>query len=430
MRAATLILAVAITLGPPSPAAAYQVTHSDEGLPLRWPTGQVRYHIDPEGGAPVPQVEFEAAVDASFAAWAGLSDTGLELDRGPAAPDGFGYEPFASNASVVRYAGDQWDHDPEALMLTFTNYRISDGAIVDSDILINGVDHRWRAAGDDDDETFDLQNSLTHEVGHFLGLAHSPDHPEAAMFPSAAPGERSKRSPAADDAAGFTYLYVDEALLPPEPGVGCAVGRGSSWGGALALALLVGLLARSRRRRRRWLTVVTLVLATTGLAVGTAGATTLRYLSLADLARVADVVVHGRVVAVRSYRHGRLIFTDTTVQVDRCLRGACGARVTVRQPGGEVGGFGLRVAGAFRAAVGEELVLFGRRGRDGALAPVGMVQGALRVHRPRPGAAVAVRELGGVLVARRGAARPGAHEIVSLDSVESLVGSLHDRSYR
>ena len=78
---------------------------------------------------------------------------------------------------MVRYEADAWDHDSAALMLTFTHYRVSDGAIVDSDILINGVGYRWRADGQSDDnahedESFDLQNSLTHEVGHFELAAH------------------------------------------------------------------------------------------------------------------------------------------------------------------------------------------------------------------------------------------------------------------
>ena len=66
-----------------------------------------------------------------------------------------------------------------------------------------------------------LQNTVTHEAGHFLGLAHPCEadpgtatangvpvcsgHPEMAsvtMFPSASPGEISKRTLAADDVVG------------------------------------------------------------------------------------------------------------------------------------------------------------------------------------------------------------------------------------
>jgi hypothetical protein len=157
------------------------------------------------------------------------------------------------------------------------------------------------------------------------------------------------------------------------------------------------------------------------------GATTLRHRSVEDLARSAEVVVQGQVVTVRARRAGRLIVTDTTLRVVRCLRGACGAAVVVRQPGGEVAGLGLHVEGAFRAKPGDEVLLFLRHGRDGVLAPIGMLQGALRVERPRGGSPVAVRDLGGAVVARRGVARPGTLQVLPLAAVVALVGPNVDR---
>ena len=436
MRAAKTI-ATLIALCCASPAAAYVVQVSDEGLPLRWPAGEVLYHIDPQGGLPVPAPEFEAALDGAFAAWAALPALAVDLARGPDAPGGFGHDPAGNNVNAVRFEGEAWDYEPDALMLTFTRYRVTDGAIVDSDILINGVGHRWRAEGqsDDDDETFDLQNSLTHEVGHFLGLAHSPDHPEAVMFPSTTAGELSKRQLASDDTDGIDYLYVVEALRPStDQPAGCSVGRRGAGATAMLAALLLALAATRTRRRRvtvgrgRW---GSLLVATAVLFSGSAvGATTLRYRSVEDLARSAEVVVQGRVVGARAHRVGRLIVTDTTLQVARCLRGACGATVVVRQPGGEVGGIGLHVEGAFRAAPGDEVLLFLRHGRDGVLAPIGMVQGALRVERPRGRAPVTVRDVSGVVVASRGAVHPGPRQVLALEAVVALVRTNEDRRSR
>jgi hypothetical protein len=412
-----------------SPATAYQVQSSDEGLPLRWPAGEVLYHLAPHGGWPVPTAQLETAVDAAFATWAALPELGVDLARGPAAPGGFGHDPAAADANVVRYEASTWEYDSAALMLTFTSYRVTDGAIVDADILINGVNHRWRTDGSgDDDEAFDLQNSLTHEVGHFLGLAHSPDHPEATMFPSTTPAERSKRVLSTDDTDGIDYLYVATELLDTGLGqtAGCSVSGRAGGPGALlgaALALVAATCARRRPRRPhgRRRQVAPLLAALVLLSAPTVGATTLRYLSLETLARTAEVVVQGHVVTVRAHRVGRLIVTDTTLEVTHCLRGTCGGPLVVRQPGGEVDGVGLHVEGTFRARPGEEFVLFLRRGRDGALAPVGMLQGALRVERSRGRPAMAVRDLSGVVVVEGRTAVRASRQSRPLNMVVSLI---------
>src|SRR5205814_2262958 len=62
----------------------------------------------------------------------------------------------------------------------------------------------------------------------------------------------------------------------------------------------------------------------------------------------------------------RRISTFTVVEVTEASKGAPGKRLTVRQPGGEVGGIGQSVAGAARFAPGEEVVLFLERARDDA----------------------------------------------------------------
>ncbi|HEY3355413.1 MAG TPA: matrixin family metalloprotease [Polyangia bacterium] len=380
-----------------APAAGFHVNTTDDGRPLHWPAAAVRYQLDPAGGAPVAADAFGAAVDAAFAAWATVPGGDLALEPGPAAAGGFGYDPDGPNANVVRWELENWDYEPDAVMLTFTHYRVSDGAIVDADILINGVDHDWRAdqgaSGGFGEE--DLQNALTHEAGHFVGLGHSPEHPEAAMFPTVAPGEVSKRRLAADDEAGFAAIYAVAGAGPaagsedadPFRARGCDAGGGARRApGAAAVAALL-LLAWAAARRRGAAAVALLALLGTGSA-----AASVRYLPVDTTAARAEAVLHGRVVAVQSLRVGRLIVTDTTLAVGRCWRGRCGGTVTVRQLGGEVDGVGLHVEGRARTQVGEELVVFLRRSRAGAWAPVGMLQGVFRVRRT--GRAVeAVREV-------------------------------------
>ena len=87
----------------------------------------------------------------------------------------------------------------------------------------------------------DLQNTVTHEVGHFIGLAHSTVA-GATMNATTAPRETSKRDLAADDVQGLCAIY------PASGGDGCGCGGGDPAG--LVSLLLAGLALRPRRRRR------------------------------------------------------------------------------------------------------------------------------------------------------------------------------------
>jgi hypothetical protein len=86
----------------------------------------------------------------------------------------------------------------------------------------------------------DLQNTLTHEAGHLVGLAHPcGDAGEMAcaandprtMAPTTFVGETQKRTLSADDIAGVCAIY-------PPPSGGCGCGGSGTGAGALLLALL------------------------------------------------------------------------------------------------------------------------------------------------------------------------------------------------
>jgi hypothetical protein len=53
---------------------------------------------------------------------------------------------------------------------------------------------------------FDLLSIVTHETGHFQGMAHSAN-PEATMWPSYTPGTISLRQLSPDDEAGICAIY-------------------------------------------------------------------------------------------------------------------------------------------------------------------------------------------------------------------------------
>jgi hypothetical protein len=113
-----------------------------------------------------------------------------------------------------------------------------------------------------------LLSILTHEAGHFLGLAHSP-LPNATMYAFYEQGTNDWRTLSDDDIAGICSIYPpDRAALPcdftppggfaPECALGvtkggCSLGRGGSespTGWYAFLAFGFSLWARRRRSRR------------------------------------------------------------------------------------------------------------------------------------------------------------------------------------
>ena len=89
----------------------------------------------------------------------------------------------------------------------------------------------------------DLESTLTHEMGHTIGLAHNTDLPTATMYPSSEPGEVSIRTLSSDDIAGAQFLYDSPASTASTASTdsgttGCSSAPGSGLGGLLLLSVL------------------------------------------------------------------------------------------------------------------------------------------------------------------------------------------------
>lgn len=380
-------LALAIVAASATPALAYNVRVTGNGSPLRWAAGLVSVEIamsDVPAGVSVENAE--AAALAAFGTYQGLlagmsPDVSIHVamdgDAAPAARD--------DGQNVVRWVNSGWadSYDPGALAVTLTSYDTSTGRITDADIVVNAENYPWTASSDDADcqGAYDLQNVLTHEVGHFFGLAHDQDDREATMYPSSGMCETKKRDLDSDDMDSLTHLYVDTIAPSTTDGaaaLGCST-SGQKPASLAGLLLIGGLFAFARRPRAAAALLVGLFAAV--FAAAPAGATTVRQLSLDDMSADAVVVVRGVVGGVGGVRIGGHIYTDATLAVSECLKGPCGPTLTVRQLGGEVEGFGMHVEGSAELQPGSEVVLLLRRRLDGAYAPLGMAQGAFRVER-------------------------------------------------
>lgn len=137
-----------------------------------------------------------------------------------------------------------------------------------------------------------------------------------------------------------------------------------------------------RRVRTLGLTIVALT-----IGVVPSSATVIVPADFNEMVAGAQLVVHGRVVDVRSQMVGdrRTIESVVTVAVDEAIKGAPGSTVVVRVPGGLVGRYQRVMVGAPSFTPGEEVILF-LTGRPPSIPmPFGLSQGVYRVSRGADG---------------------------------------------
>jgi len=244
------------TVGLSRPAFAYVRNETASGLPFAWKKSCAWMTAFPTELPLMTRDEASSAIAASVAAWSkqdpangACSYLDLHLlvaavgqSQPPARNDG-------TNGIGLRR--DTWCpqspncYDPAALALTSVFARTSTGEIVDADIEVNGVNFSWadvtRTAPTGTEQ--DLQNAVTHEMGHVIGLDHTcyfgsgarptdqngapiPDCAtasaavmETTMFPSANTLDTNKRTLAPDDRMGLcaSYPVASDPMSCPAP---------------------------------------------------------------------------------------------------------------------------------------------------------------------------------------------------------------------
>lgn len=174
-----------------------------------------------------------AETEASLAAWTevGCSDLtfryGTTIDE-PRAQ----YDASGETHNVITALMTSWPYDRYAIAITTNAFVVRTGEILDSDIELNATYfHFVRAASGCNlgNEEVDLQNTLTHELGHVLGLDHPPTtsaYQSATMFASAPLCETQKQTLADDDISGICSIYpAGEATQPCFPSETSALAR-------------------------------------------------------------------------------------------------------------------------------------------------------------------------------------------------------------
>jgi hypothetical protein len=247
------------------------------------------------GDSPTPGDAEFTAIEAAFATWQAQATacgnfTFTEQPRVPDRTTGYDQVNPSNNQNLVLFrphlcqavapAGDACFNDGTCgnkydcfqyasgnIAITTTTFSIRTGRIYDADIELNAaktltaVDSPPCPATGPFLQTcvaFDIQNTITHEVGHFLGLAHAQNS-ESTMYYSASVGEVKKRVLDADTAQFVCDVYPQGA--PSQPCTVRSVGNNDPLpasscsavpGGAMAAAAAaLGLLLSPALRRRR-----------------------------------------------------------------------------------------------------------------------------------------------------------------------------------
>jgi len=286
-------IASAVLLCCALPAGAYVRSRNSGGVCIWWTSHGHSFRIDAQGSVHTPQTETYDAIRKSYQTWGGVTCSDLTFPEEPLstnAQDRFvGFVPDGTNHNLVLFrsrsctsvvpAGDSclsqggcgnkydcWDNGPGAIATTTTTTSRSTGEIFDTDIELNDafafttVDGLpCTSPGETNCIRIDVQNTVTHEAGHSLGLDHTPD-PAATMYASAPSGETTKRSLGADDIAGICAIYpagqptvkgCAGSPTQPNPGGGSGCSKAQTGPGAALGALAVALLLHGRRRSRR-----------------------------------------------------------------------------------------------------------------------------------------------------------------------------------
>jgi MYXO-CTERM domain-containing protein len=245
------------------------------GIPLAWTHRCVSYSLFAGGAEDQSVAELRAPVAASFAAWTQVTCSGAPIEIEATETEELTlcdrpvFNAEGGNANVIAFVSD-WtdrDNDPNAFAITSV-WHDSRGRIRDADMEVNDAGRTYGVCPEMGACSLaDIQNVVTHEAGHFFGLAHSTDE-QATMLATAPLGEVVKRSLAADDIAGICDAYPPGALpdscsFAPEGGYeptctddggGCACSVPASGGRGTAIDLLLlalGICWLASRRRRR-----------------------------------------------------------------------------------------------------------------------------------------------------------------------------------
>lgn len=256
------------------PNTAYPCADGQTPKGVHWPTRTVKYSIQ-RGGSPDFKANADGSINESlyqtikksFNTWNDVSCSDITfVEAGLVDRTELGLKCNADGTNdsinLILWPKD-WAYSGSIYALTSVTFNTNNGVIFDADIEFN---ESFTYTNTDDITAIDVdvENTLTHEIGHFLGLDHEDTIEDATMYSMAPLGEIKKRDLHQDDIDGICAIYPKGVPATNEPAVKlCTATDGSDDGicsttrknsntpmstGALTL-ILFGLFIRRRRKK-------------------------------------------------------------------------------------------------------------------------------------------------------------------------------------
>jgi hypothetical protein len=248
-------LALAAVLAMAGPVGAYVRTVNASGVAIRWEESCVTVSPDLRGSNDLSNDEIENTLRRAVDNW-NRPNTACSYMTLMAQPATRIRDVGSDGRPTVVFRQQAWQrssgmpYDPGAIGLTtvftvVTPGQPGDGTILDADIELNGVNYTFTtdptsAMPRPGTEIADLENTLTHELGHVQGLAHNcwdhiaatpplddtgnpipdcagdlpPSITDATMFPFSSPGDIGKRTLSSDDTRAICDTYPNKGPAP------------------------------------------------------------------------------------------------------------------------------------------------------------------------------------------------------------------------
>jgi hypothetical protein len=201
-------------------------------IPVWWKNECVGYSVQKDASRQVPYDDAARLLATAFSKWtsaacpsggAATSRVTIDMkDLGPVSCGEVAYNQASPNQHVIVFRDDAWPHNDASntLALTTVVFNPDSGELYDADMEINTAQVKVTLADPVPSDGYDFASIVTHETGHFLGMAHSGD-PHSTMFAHYQPGSTAMRGLTADDVHGICSIYapdgtraVDKSVVP------------------------------------------------------------------------------------------------------------------------------------------------------------------------------------------------------------------------
>ncbi len=199
--------------------------------PIWWRSACIGYDLDKAASRKVSYDVFSALVEASFTTWISASCPATDKlrsrvsidarDLGPVDCTAKAYDREGPNENLIVFHDDAWPYEAKdrlesglskspTIALTTVTFDSQTGEIFDADLELNSADYTIvpvTAANQTQADSYDLQAVLTHEIGHFLGLAHSPLRDAVMDASGDTQAGAKKRLLTQEDVKGICAIY-------------------------------------------------------------------------------------------------------------------------------------------------------------------------------------------------------------------------------